>query len=160
MHLLTSRPTTDTEGRGLMTDTGQQANTLQLIPLARVSIAAGAVFKISGGPFGNRVVAGISDGRWEGERFSGAIVGAGGDWAMPSGGDAMLLDVRQVVQTDDGATVYVTYHGRCDRSRGTYTVAPTFETADERYTWLNAVQAVGQGRYENGRLNYHMFEVR
>jgi hypothetical protein len=105
-------------------------------------------------------VAGISDGRWEGERFSGSIVGAGGDWAMPSNGNAMLLDVRQVVQTDDGATVYVTYNGRCDRSRGTYTVAPTFETADDRYTWLNAVQAIGQGRYENGRLIYRMFEVR
>jgi len=143
-----------------MTDTDQHTSTLELIPLARVSVAAGAVFKVSGGPFGNRVVAGISDGRWDGERFSGSIVGAGGDWAMPSGGDAMLLDVRQVVQTDDGAIVYVTYHGRCDRSRGTYTVAPTFETGDERYTWLNSVQAVGQGRYEDGRLNYHMFEVR
>jgi hypothetical protein len=35
-----------------------------------------------------------------------------------------------------------------------------FETGDERYKWLNAVQAIGQGRYENGRLIYHMFEVR
>jgi hypothetical protein len=118
------------------------------------------VFKVAGGPFGNRVIAAISDGRWEGERFAGNIVGAGGDWAMPSDGDAMLLDVRQVVHTDDGATVYVTYRGRCDRSRGTYTVAPTFETADQRYAWLNVVQAIGQGRYENGRLNYEMFEVR
>ena len=49
---------------------------------------------------------------------------------------------------------------RCDRSRGTYTVAPTFETGDERYKRLNSVQAIGQGRYEDGRLNYHMFEVR
>ena len=143
-----------------MTDTDQHTITLELMPLARVSVAAGAVFKVSGGPFGNRVVAGISDGRWEGERFSGSIVGAGGDWAMPSGGDAMLLDVRQVVQTDDGAIVYVTYHDRCDRSRDTYTVAPTFETKDERYKWLNSVQAVGQGRYEDDRLIYHMFEVR
>jgi len=72
-----------------MTDTDQHTITLELIPLARVSVAAGAVFKVSGGPFGNRVVAGISDGRWDGERFSGSIVGAGGDWAMPSDGDAM-----------------------------------------------------------------------
>jgi Protein of unknown function (DUF3237) len=133
---------------------------LQLVPLARVSVGAGAAYKVSGGPFGNRIIAGISDGRWDGERLSGNIVGAGGDWAMPSSGNAMLLDVRQVIQTDDGATVYVTYHGRCDRSRGTYTVAPTFETADERYVWLNAVQAIGQGRFEDGRLNYQMFEVR
>jgi hypothetical protein len=133
---------------------------LELIPLARVSVRAGAYFRLNGGPFGNRVIAGVSDGRSDGARFSGNIVGPGGDWAMPSGGDAMLLEVRQVVETDDGAIVYVTYNGRCDRSRGTYTVAPTFQTADERYAWLNAVQAVGKGRFEDGRLNYDMYEVR
>jgi hypothetical protein len=112
---------------------------LELIPLARVSVAAGAIYKVADGPFGNRVIAAISEGRWEGERLAGNIVGAGGDWVMPSDGDAMLLDVRQVIETDDGAIVYVTYQGRCDRSRGTYTLAPTFETADERSIWLNAV---------------------
>jgi hypothetical protein len=106
------------------------------------------------------VLAGISEGRWSGERLSGEVVGPGGDWAMPSGGDAMLLDVRQVLRTDDGAIVYVTYRGRCDRSRGTYTVAPTFETADKRYEWLNAVQAIGQGQFADGRLEYRMYEVR
>jgi hypothetical protein len=133
---------------------------IRLVPLARVSVAAGDIRQIEGGPFGSRIIAGISDGRWEGNRLAGTIVGAGGDWAMPGPGDAMLLDVRQVIETDDGATVYVTYHGRCDRSRGTYTVAPTFETADERYTWLNVVQAVGIGRIVDGRLEYEMFEVR
>ena len=72
----------------------------------------------------------------------------------------MLLDVRQVIETDDGAIIYVTYRGRCDRSRGTYTVAPTFETSDERYSWLNAVQAIGKGGYVDGRMTYEMFEVR
>jgi Protein of unknown function (DUF3237) len=133
---------------------------VHLVPLARVSVAAGDIHQIEGGPFGNRVIAGISDGRWDGDRLAGRIVGAGGDWAMPGPGGAMLLDVRQVVETDDGAIVYVTYHGRCDHSRGTYTVAPTFETADERYAWLNAVQAVGKGRLRDGRLEYRMFEVR
>ena len=64
------------------------------------------------------------------------------------------------LETDDGAIIYVTYRGRCDRVRGTYTVAPTFQTADERYTWLNVVQAVGRGRVAAGRLDYEMFEVR
>ena len=72
----------------------------------------------------------------------------------------MLLDVRQTLRTDDGALVYVTYQGRCDRGRGTYTVAPTFETDDERYAWLNSVQAIGQGRSEGDDIVYAMFEVR
>lgn len=133
---------------------------LELVPLAHVSVAPGARYDVADGPFGRRVIAGIAHGRWQGERLAGDIVGPGGDWAMPSAGNAMLLDVRQVIETDDGAVVYVSYHGRCDRSRGTYTVAPTFETGDERYAWLNAVVSIGQGRFENGRLEYEMFEVR
>jgi hypothetical protein len=141
-------------------DASTGSGPIQLVPLARVSVAAGEMHRIDGGPFGSRVIASISEGRWDGDRLAGRIVGAGGDWAMPGPGDAMLLDVRQVVETDDGAIIYVTYSGRCDRSRGTYTVAPTFETSDERYAWLNAVLAVGKGRFEDGRLNYEMFEVR
>ena len=136
------------------------ADPVRLVPLARVSVAAGDRYRLDDGPFGNRVIAAIRDGRWEGERLAGTIVGAGGDWAMPGPDGVMLLDVRQVLETDDGAIVYVTYRGRSDRARGTYTVAPTFETSDERYRWLNAVQAVGRGRIEDGRLVYEMFEVR
>lgn len=138
----------------------QTSDGIELIPLATVSVAGGDRYKIDGGPFGNRVVAGIRDGRWDGERLRGNIVGPGGDWAMPGPGGAMLLDVRQVVVTDDGAVVYVTYHGRADRSRGTYTIAPTFETSEERYAWLNLVQAVGKGRLVDGRIVYDVYEVR
>jgi hypothetical protein len=130
-----------------------------LVPLATVSVAAGERHRLEGGPFGDRVIAAIADGRWEGERLAGNVVGAGGDWARPGPGGVVLLDVRQVVETDDGAIVYVAYHGRCDRSRGTYTVAPTFETDDIRYAWLNAIQAVGIGRLRDDRLNYEMFVV-
>src|SRR6187200_954837 len=64
---------------------------IELVPLATVSVAGGDRYKIDGGPFGNRVVAGIRDGRWDGERLRGNSVGAGGDWAMPGPGGAMLL---------------------------------------------------------------------
>ena len=133
---------------------------IELVPLATVTIDGGDRYKIDEGPFGNRVIVGIRGGRWEGERLCGNVVGPGADWAMPGPGGAMLLEVRQVIETDDGAIVYVTYHGRADRNRGTYTVAPTFETSDERYAWLNLVQAVGKGRAVDGRLVYEFFEVR
>jgi hypothetical protein len=125
-----------------------------------VVLTPGAVHRIDGGPFGERIVAAVGTGRWEGDRVSGAIVGAGGDWATPGAGGAMLIDVRQIVETDDGAVISVTYNGRGDRARRTYTVAPTFETADERYSWLNLVQAVGRGSFVEGDLVYEMYEVR
>jgi Protein of unknown function (DUF3237) len=133
---------------------------LELIPLARVVLTPGVVNRIHNGPFGDRIVATVQTGRWEGDKISGSIVGAGGDWATPGAGGAMLIDVRQVVETDDGAIISVTYNGRGDRARKTYTVAPTFETSDERYAWLNLVQAVGRGSFVEGELVYEMYEVR
>ena len=133
----------------------------ELVPLATVRVTRGDVHRLGATAFHRRVIGGIAQGRWEGERINADIVAPGGDWAIPStDGSIMLLDVRQTLRTDDGALVYVTYQGRCDRGRGTYTVAPTFETDDERYAWLNAVQAIGQGRTDGDDIVYEMFEVR
>jgi len=134
---------------------------LELISLATVRVSRGEIHRMGDTAFHRRVIGGISRGRWDGDRLAGDIVEPGGDWAIPShDGTLMLLDVRQVIRTDDGALVYVTYQGRCDRGRGTYTVAPTFETDDERYAWLNGVQAIGQGRSDGDDIVYEMFEVR
>lgn len=131
-----------------------------LTPLATVRVTRGDVYRLGQTAFHKRVIGGISHGRWEGDRFSGDIIAPGGDWAIPSlDGTVMSLDVRQLVRTDDGALIYVSYQGRCDRARGTYTVAPTFETDHERYLWLNAVQAIGQGVSDGDDLVYSMFEV-
>lgn len=54
----------------------------------------------------------------------------------------------------------VTYQGRRDRTRGTCSVAPAFETADPRHARLNAVQAVGRGRVQDGGLVYRVDDVR
>jgi hypothetical protein len=133
----------------------------EIVPLATVRVTRGEVHRLGATAFHRRVIGGIARGRWDGERIQADIVAPGGDWALPSSdGRLMLLDVRQTLRTDDGALVYVTYQGRCDRERGTYTVAPTFETDDERYAWLNGVQAIGQGRTEGDDIVYEMFEVR
>jgi len=70
------------------------------------------------------------------------------------------------LQTADGAIIFVQYNGRMDTSQGlrfpmTAYVAPVFETGDERYEWLNRVQAVGKGiLHEDLSLNYEWYEVR
>ena len=133
----------------------------EIVPLATVRVTRGVVHRLGETAFHRRVIGAIARGRWDGERLHGDIVEPGGDWAIPSlDGSSMLLDVRQTLRTDDGALVFVTYQGRCDRTRGTYTVAPTFETDDERYGWLNVVQAVGRGRTDGDDIVYEMFEVR
>ncbi len=74
---------------------------------------------------------------------------AAADWMTLSPELVGTLDVRGLLETHDGALVYSWYHGRLDLSKpvgsGHIYAAPLYETGDERYTWLNTIQAVGKG---------------
>ena len=54
----------------------------ELIPLATVTVTRGDIRRLGETPFSRRVIGSIADGRWEGERIKGSIIGAGGDWAI------------------------------------------------------------------------------
>jgi len=54
----------------------------------------------------------------------------------------------------------VEYGGRADMKNGLITTAPTFQTGDERYAWLNRIQAVGAGVLDGSdQLVYTLYEV-
>lgn len=78
---------------------------------------------------------------------------AAGWWTVGPDGTGSL-EVRAVIETDDDALVLLTYQGRRDFSQGgdppTY-AAPRFETGDQRYGWLNKVQAVSKGTQRGQR---------
>lgn len=76
-----------------------------------------------------------------------------------------ILDVRYCVETHDGALIYVQYAGRVDVANGVGSApaycAPTFETGDPRYAWLNKVQAVAKGTIADDLvLTYEVYELR
>jgi hypothetical protein len=137
---------------------------IELVPLCEVEITLGDQVFVGDGPAGTRVVAEVHEAVVTGERLSGrARTTAMADWLVING-TVGTLDVRATLETDDGATVYLTYGGRMDLSNGpdgaTIYVAPRFETGDERYAWLNLVQAVGKGLLRGNHLTYVMHEVR
>ena len=138
---------------------------MELVPLATLEAAIGGMHLIGSGPAGARTIAEVSDGTMTGERINGSVKGtSAADWMVTSADGVASLDVRLVCETDDGALIYVTYEGRADWSEGPGTkpiyIAPKFETSDERYRWLNAVQAVGKGRLGAGTVTYEIAEVR
>jgi hypothetical protein len=113
------------------------------------------------------MIAEVVDAVYEGERLRGRMKGAAAaDWATLSPEMVITADVRLLLETDDGALVYCWYHGRVDLSGeiGTAPVyaAPLFETGDERYTWLNTIQAVAKGTLsaDATQLDYEICEVR
>lgn len=138
---------------------------MELVPLCTLDASLGDMHMVGAGPAGARTVAEVSGGTVTGERLAGTVKGnAAADWMLTSSAGIATLDVRVVVETDDGALIYITYEGRADWSDGPGTkpiyMAPKFETSDDRYAWLNAVQAVGKGQLGRGTVTYEIAEVR
>lgn len=82
---------------------------------------------------------------------------AAADWLLTGPEGTGSLDVPVTLRTDDGGIIFVQYYGRSDVSRGlelpaTIYVAPRFETGDERYVWLNRIQALGKGSVQEDLL--------
>ncbi|HEV3264451.1 MAG TPA: DUF3237 domain-containing protein [Acidimicrobiales bacterium] len=138
--------------------------TVELIPLCTIDVTLAEPIMVGDGPAGFRLIYEVLELTVEGDRLQGTLLGrAGADWVTVSGAVG-TIDVRCTIQTHDGANVLAQYQGRTDLSGGPGNspiyVAPRFETADPRYLWLNAVQAVGKGILDGSRLRYEWYEVR
>lgn len=118
---------------------------------------------VANGPLGTRVAVGVTSGVVKGERVNGSVVPVlGGDFALMRPDGTLRLDVRLVITTDDGAAIYLTYNGVGIPDEGGLAIrtAPTFEVGDERYAWLNNIQAVGIGRSNMvSTLDYEVYEL-
>lgn len=133
-------------------------------------------------PWRNRRISNITGGHFEGPRLKGEVVSSGADWSelgRDSDGNALnALDVRSFWRTNDGASIYVTYGGRIvipanrienfadparldalDPSEYYFRTNPTFETADERYGWLNRIVAVGLGKRASNGVAYRIYQI-
>ena len=117
---------------------------------------------IEGGPSGTRRIVAITGGTFEGARLRGKVADSpGGDWLLSRSDGGIRLDVRAVLQTDDGAAIYMPSAGIGVRQDDGFPLrtAPLFETGDERYAWLNNVQAVGIGTAGRGTVTYEVYAL-
>jgi hypothetical protein len=133
--------------------------TLQEIAAAELVMATPVV--IGGGPLGNRVVVELLEGRFEG-RLAGRLVGrSGADWITVGPDGCATLDVRLVIETDDGASIYVQSRGRTDLSPDHAAepsmLATTFETAAAKYAWLNTTVALTRADTAGSQLHYSVY---
>jgi hypothetical protein len=126
-------------------------------------------------PGGSRRIFDILGGSFEGPRLKGKLLPGGGDWLLIGADGVGRLDVRGTFESDDGAHIYVQYHGVLTFNEAVvaalgsgeemaygasyFMTAPRFETGDARYAWLNRVVTVGQGRVLPEAVEYRVFEV-
>ena len=126
-------------------------------------------------PFGERRIAEVAGGTFEGPRMKGTVMPAGGDWILLRPDGIMQLDVRVTLKTDDGHLIYMTYRGHrhgpadvmervgrgepVDPSSYYFRTAPFFETGEGPYSWLNGIVAIGIGSREPSGPVYAVYEV-
>lgn len=142
------------------------ATTIEVDHLFTMTAEIGSRSVMMGAPQGSRVVANVSGGTFEGPRLRGKIENSGGDWVTLRADGSAKLDVRIVLTTHDGASILMTYTGIGTRTETGLAVrsAPLFETGDERYAWLNNVQAVavgstGTGANGESNVTYHVYAL-
>jgi hypothetical protein len=149
---------------------------LKVRPLFTLLLDVAPPINVGKTPGIDRRIGVIAGGRFEGERLRGTLLPGGSDWQTVRPGDgAFMLDVRIALKTDDGDTIAMRYpgirHGTkevLDRiARGEVVkatdyylrIAASFETASEKYGWLNTIISIGVGhRLPEGPI-YQMFEV-
>lgn len=132
-------------------------------------------------PEGYRMVSPVAGGRCEGPRLKGDVLPmSGADWSRIRGDGSGALDVRMTVKTDDGAFVYVHWHGlmvfdpeqqeyaldfaKADDPEGAdryyFRTSPQFETADPNYAWMNKVICVSKSRTGDGGVIHRVFVIK
>lgn len=116
---------------------------------------------IPAGPNGTRVIVGITGGTVTGPKVNGKVEHLGADWLTMRADGTAQLDVRALITTDDGASIHVSYKGilKQGESGARITTAPLFETGDERYAWLNSIQAVAVGTTGENSVTYEIYAV-
>jgi hypothetical protein len=122
-------------------------------PLMTLRLATAPTQELGAGPHGARITFPITGGSFEGDRLRGKVLAGGGDWAIKRADGVIELDLRITLQTDDGALVYMTFEGlRDDGAPGGpyFRHVSRFETAAEKYAFLNGLLAVGAGKVDAG----------
>src|SRR5258708_10518366 len=138
-------------------------------PLMTVRIAAAPPQRLGTVPHGVRSVVPVIGGDFEGPRLRGKVLPGGGDWLLQRSDGVLELDLRITLETDDHASIYMTFQGVrhgspdviaalgrgevVDPARYYFRTVPRFETSAQAYASLNALITLGAGaRRPMGRV--------
>lgn len=123
-------------------------------------------------PLGQRMIAEVIGGEFDGERLSGSVLTPGADWILVGSDGIGHIDVRLSLQTDDDALIYMQYLGKLifndkfvaaegkemQLGETYFMTQPRFETGSSKYAWLNSIVTVAEGRIINGGVEYQVYE--
>lgn len=144
-------------------------------PLLALRLTTAPVHDIGRVALGNRLVFPITGGNFEGPRFRGKVLPDGGDWTLLRPDGVLELDLRVTLQTDDDALIYMTLNGyrhgpadviaaigrgeAVDPAKVYFRTASRFETASQKYGFVNRLLAAGVGENRPGGAIHTLEEI-
>jgi len=144
-------------------------------PLFNMRLQVSDLQQVGDAPGGKRVVGVVAGGTFEGSRLKGTVLTGGSDWIIVRDDGAFTLNVRLVLKTDDGALIAMTYQGLrhgspevlakvakgepVDPAQLYFRTAIFFETASEKYGWINCIIGIGTGHRPPEGPVYEVFEL-
>ncbi|MBW2500489.1 MAG: DUF3237 domain-containing protein [Deltaproteobacteria bacterium] len=148
---------------------------MKLVHLMKLVARVEAPLEVGRGLTGTRLVYGVTGGEFEGDRLRGRVLPVGGEWFLQSEGALGQPDVRILLETDDGARIYVRYTGVMEFSEAAiaalaegrstdfgdtlFLTQVRFECGAPGYEWLSHTIAVGEGRMHPDCVEYAIYEV-
>lgn len=130
--------------------------------LYNIDIAVDTSINIGKSLVGDRIFYRVNGGTFEGPRLKGRVLSSGGDYALRLDSVTMKLEVRLILETEDGELIYNIYNGYIyDNPDGTkyWRVCNFYETASKKYSWLNHILAVGIAK-GNDKAWYDVCEIK
>jgi hypothetical protein len=134
---------------------------------------------VGDGGWGTRIVGPVTGGTLEGPKIKGTAKNFGADWAVFRHDKVLAVDVRLLLETDDGVIIHMYYDGIVDVTEDQLTsilagqpaaaaprvhTTPRFETGHEKYLWLNKVVGAAIGELNSTSdlitLDYSVYALR
>ena len=144
--------------------------------LCKIEVALEPVRDLGDTPLGRRRIVGIAGGTFSGPRLQGRVLPGGADWQLVRADGVACLDARYMLETADGALIYVNNQGyrhgprdvierlargeEVDPALYYMRATPRFETAAPAYGWLNRTICVATGARRAAAVELDCYEVK
>lgn len=129
--------------------------------VCKIEVKVGKPFDIGNTGSGTRKIIPLLGGTFDGPNMRGIIFEGGADWQMIKENDVADISARYILQTDDGALIYLSNSGIRVASKDVlkqlaageivsenayyFRTVPVFETSSEKYSWLMKSVFIAKG---------------
>jgi Protein of unknown function (DUF3237) len=139
------------------------------------TVTLGVAQELGTTPHGRRRIIPITGGTFEGPAIKGTVEAGGADWQIIRADNVAELDAQYTLKTDDGVFIYIKNKGyrqgppevmqrlakgeTVDAKEYYFRTTPVFETASDKYNYLNKYIYIATGERKATTVVISFFKI-